>query len=46
VLTRLERIEADLPLNTNYHAAHNFSAPAENVDQLRAGLSGGSPAVQ
>jgi bacteriocin biosynthesis cyclodehydratase domain-containing protein len=42
VLTRLERIEADLPLNTNYHAAHNFSAPAENVDQLRAGLSGGS----
>ena len=42
VVTRLERIEADLPMNTNYHAAHNFSAPAENVDQLRAGLSGGS----
>jgi oxazoline/thiazoline synthase len=42
VVTRLERIEADLPMNTNYHAAHNFSAPAQNVDQLRAGLSGGS----
>src|SRR5450631_4866455 len=42
VLTRLERIEADLPLNTNYHAAHNFSAPARNIDELRSGLSGGS----
>ena len=42
VVTRLEKIEADLPMNTNYYAAHNFSAPALNVDQLRAGLSGGS----
>ena len=42
VVTRLERIEADVPMNTNYYAAHNFSAPAQNVDQLRAGLSGGS----
>jgi ribosomal protein S12 methylthiotransferase accessory factor len=42
VVSRLERIEADLPLNTNYLAAHNFSAPAETVDQLRAGLSGSS----
>jgi ribosomal protein S12 methylthiotransferase accessory factor len=42
VVTRLERIEADLPLNTNFYAAHNFSAPARNVDELRAGLSGGS----
>ena len=42
VVNRLERIEADLPMNTNYHATHNFSAPAQNVDQLRAGLSGGS----
>jgi oxazoline/thiazoline synthase len=42
VVTRLEHIEADLPMNTNYHATHNFSAPAQNVDQLRAGLSGGS----
>jgi oxazoline/thiazoline synthase len=42
VVTRLERIEADLPLNTNFYAAHNFSAPAQNIDQLRAGLSGGS----
>src|SRR5258707_3111078 len=42
VVTRLERIEADLPLNTNFYAAHNFSAPARSVDELRAGLSGGS----
>ena len=42
VVTRLERIEADLPLNTNYYAAHNFSAPAQSVDQLRSGLTGGS----
>ena len=42
VVTRLERIEADLPMNTNYFAAHNFSAPAQNVNQLRAGLTGGS----
>jgi ribosomal protein S12 methylthiotransferase accessory factor len=42
VVTRLERIEADLPMNTNYYASHNFSGPAQNVDQLRAGLTGGS----
>src|SRR6202012_2202348 len=41
VVTRLERIEADIPMNTNYHAVHNFSAPAQTVDELRAGLSGG-----
>ncbi len=42
VISRLERIEADLPLNTNYHATHNFSAPARTVHELRAGLGGGS----
>jgi oxazoline/thiazoline synthase len=42
VVSRLERIEADLPLNTNYHATHNFSAPAKTVGDLRAGLGGGS----
>jgi oxazoline/thiazoline synthase len=42
VVTKLERIEADLPMNTNFHAKHNFSAPAQNVDELRTGLSGGS----
>src|SRR5579864_1758938 len=42
VVSRLERIEANLPLNTNYFAAHNFSAPARSVNQLRAGLGGGS----
>ncbi len=42
VVSRLERIEADLPLNTNYYATHNFSGPAETVHELRKGLSGGS----
>ena len=42
VVSRLERIQADLPLNTNYHAAHNFSGPTESVHELRAGLSSGS----
>jgi oxazoline/thiazoline synthase len=42
VVTRLERIEADLPMNTNFYAGHNFSGPAQTVDQLRSGLSGGS----
>jgi len=42
VVTRLERIEVDLPMNTNFSAQHNFSAPAQSVDQLRSGLSGGS----
>jgi bacteriocin biosynthesis cyclodehydratase domain-containing protein len=42
VVSRLERIQADLPLNTNYYATHNFSRPAETVRELRAGLGGGS----
>jgi oxazoline/thiazoline synthase len=42
VVSRLEPMAADTPLNTNYYAAHNFSAPARTVDELRAGLSGGS----
>jgi bacteriocin biosynthesis cyclodehydratase domain-containing protein len=42
VVTRLERIEADLPMNTNFFAQHNFSAPAMSIDQLRSGLNGGS----
>ncbi|MEZ5891408.1 MAG: TOMM precursor leader peptide-binding protein [Xanthobacteraceae bacterium] len=42
VVSRLERIEADLPLNTNFYARHNFSAPAKTVNELRAGVSGGS----
>ena len=42
VVSRLERIEADLPLNTNYFATHNFSYRPETVDELKAGLGGGS----
>ena len=42
VVSRLERIEADLPLNTNFIAQHNFSAPSRSVNQLRAALGGGS----
>src|SRR6266404_7715693 len=42
VVKRLEPIEVDLPMNTNFFAKHNFSAPAMSVDQLRSGLAGGS----
>jgi bacteriocin biosynthesis cyclodehydratase domain-containing protein len=42
VVSRLEPMDPDAPLNTNYYAAHNFSAPATTVDELRVGLSGGS----
>ena len=42
VVSRLDRIEADLPLNTNYYARHNFAGKSANVHELRAGLSGGS----
>ncbi len=42
VVTKLERIDVDLPLNTNYYAGHNFAGFADSVDELRAGLSGGS----
>jgi ribosomal protein S12 methylthiotransferase accessory factor len=42
VVSRLERMDADLPLNTNWHATHNFSGPAQSINELRAGLSGGS----
>jgi ribosomal protein S12 methylthiotransferase accessory factor len=42
VVSRLEPIRADLPLNTNFHATHNFSGPSETVNELRTGLSSGS----
>ncbi|MGA7803653.1 TOMM precursor leader peptide-binding protein [Bradyrhizobium sp.] len=42
VVKKLERIEADLPMNTNFFAEHNFSGPAHSLDQLRSGLAGGS----
>jgi oxazoline/thiazoline synthase len=42
VVNKLERLEVDLPLNTNYYAGHNFAGFADSVDELRAGLSGGS----
>jgi ribosomal protein S12 methylthiotransferase accessory factor len=42
VVSRLERINADLPLNTNYLATHNFSSRPKTLDELRAGLAGGS----
>jgi oxazoline/thiazoline synthase len=42
VVSRLERIDADLPLNTNYFAAHNFSPPPRTINELRRGLNGGS----
>ncbi|HYA81040.1 MAG TPA: TOMM precursor leader peptide-binding protein, partial [Methylocystis sp.] len=42
VVSKLERIEADLPLNTNWQAQHNFTGGAETVGELRQGLQGGS----
>ncbi len=40
VVSRLERIEGDLPLSTNFIARHNFSAPAKSIYELRGGLNG------
>jgi ribosomal protein S12 methylthiotransferase accessory factor len=42
VVSRLERIEVDLPLNTSFYAGHNFSAPSMSVDELREAMKGGS----
>jgi bacteriocin biosynthesis cyclodehydratase domain-containing protein len=42
VVTKLEKMDGELPLNTNFVAQHNFAPPATTVDQLRSGLSGGS----
>jgi len=42
VVSKLERVEVDLPLNTNYYASHNFSGPAKSINELRSGRSGGS----
>jgi len=42
VVSRLERIDVDLPMNTNFLATHNFSRLPETVDELKGGLSGGS----
>jgi ribosomal protein S12 methylthiotransferase accessory factor len=42
VVSTLERIDVDLPMNTNYYAKHNFSGPSETVNELREGLGGGS----
>jgi ribosomal protein S12 methylthiotransferase accessory factor len=42
VVSRLERMESDLPMNNSYYAAHNFSGPARSVDDLRTALSGGA----
>lgn len=42
VVSRLEPIDADLPMNTNYLATHNFASCPETVDELKSGLSSGS----
>jgi oxazoline/thiazoline synthase len=42
VVSRLEKVEANLPMNTNYAAKHNFAGRPENVDELKSGLFGGS----
>ncbi len=42
VVSKLERIEADLPLNTNFYAQHNFTGLAQTVGELRSGMQSGS----
>jgi bacteriocin biosynthesis cyclodehydratase domain-containing protein len=42
VVSRLERINVDLPSNTSFVATHNFSPRPETVDELKAGLRGDS----
>ncbi len=42
VVSRLERVETDLPLNTSFFAKHNFSAPSRTVHELRGALEGSS----
>src|SRR5262249_23137303 len=42
VVSRHEKMDSDLPLNTKFFAQHNFSAPGMSSDQPPAGLSGGS----
>ena len=42
VVSRLERVETDLPLNTSFFAKHNFSAPSRTVHELRDALEGSS----
>jgi len=39
VVSRLERIGDDLPVNATYFATHNFSPRPETVDALKAGLT-------
>jgi oxazoline/thiazoline synthase len=39
VVSRLERIGGDLPANTTYLAAHNFSPRPETVEALKAALT-------
>jgi oxazoline/thiazoline synthase len=42
VVSLLEQIETDLPMNTSFFAKHNFSAPATSVSELRRALEGSS----
>jgi ribosomal protein S12 methylthiotransferase accessory factor len=42
VVSRLERITTDDPLNASYAARHNFSPRPETVEALKAGLVGDS----
>lgn len=42
VVSRLEKLESDLSLNSSYIARHNFSPRPETVRELKAGLTGDS----
>jgi ribosomal protein S12 methylthiotransferase accessory factor len=42
VVSRLEQMGTDLPMNASYFAKHNFSAPSKTVHELRGALDGSS----
>jgi ribosomal protein S12 methylthiotransferase accessory factor len=42
VVSRLEQIALDLPMNTSFFAKHNFSAPSKTLHELRGALEGSS----
>jgi ribosomal protein S12 methylthiotransferase accessory factor len=42
VVSRIEQIAAELPMNTSFFAKHNFSAPSKTVHELRGALEGSS----
>jgi oxazoline/thiazoline synthase len=42
VVSFIERMATDMPMNTSFFAKHNFSAPVKTVHELRGALEGSS----